>query len=368
MQAWFYHNPLVEHVLYFLPPSDVFVECRGVTKLWHNIINSSSYCEFYYRHVVCRVNVGESIFTFDETWIFPEEPKMVVSNVEEGGFFDFSFSDVEEEEEALIPYSIVDVLQKMELLVSKSHIPSSITWKKDCFYLKLLTIIGFVGKKKQIQNCQILAVLHEVIIGDFVGKLKEYLTRWKLLNFAREEVILALCVKDEQIIIRDDGKPFVFSGERINNVCVYSAPRHRSSLAGNIHLTPINNFIFGDGQPCMLTQKDKAVLWKLFILVSEKARQDVARLHIKKPKTGYILFATEKRKNIEENNPEMEVVSAVKMVACMWREASDEEKQIYVGRALEERTIHKRNLTSWRPVFKELDDYEESESSSSDSD
>jgi len=239
-------------------------------------------------------------------------------------------------------------------------------WNKDYFYLKLLTIIGFVGKKKQIQNCQILAVLHEVIIGDFVGKLKEYLTRWKLLNFVREEVILSLFAKDEHIIIRDDGKPFVFTGQNINNVRVYFAPRRVST--GKINLLSINNFIFGDNQPCMLTKKDCAVLCKLFILVSEKARQEVARLHFKRPKTAYILFATEKRKSIVENNPEMGIASVSKMTATMWKEASDEEKEIYVKQYLEEKAIHQSNLKSWRPVFKELDYDEESESSSSSSD
>jgi len=208
----------------------------------------------------------------------------------------------------------------------------------------------FAGKKKQVRIV-VLTIFNEMIVGQQFTKLEEYLKKWRLLNFVREDFILPIHGTNELIIIRDDGKPFVFTGWRINNVIVCRGFKKRYKA----QLENINNFLYGDGQPCMLTEKDGTTLCNLFALVSEDFRLALAKDNIKRPPTAYFLFANDQRQKVKQENPTMTWGEVARTIGTMWKAANEEEKRVYVQQAQELKITYRNSITLWRPIIKEVD-------------
>lgn len=60
---------------------------------------------------------------------------------------------------------------------------------------------------------------------------------------------------------------------------------------------------------------------------TKKSKKDPNR--IKKPKSAYLFFCDDKRKEVQEKNPEMKMAEISKVLGGMWKELSEEEKQKY---------------------------------------
>ena len=55
----------------------------------------------------------------------------------------------------------------------------------------------------------------------------------------------------------------------------------------------------------------------------------------KKPPNAYLLFCRDKREEITKSNPEMNAMDKSQMLSSMWKELSDEQKDVYKQRASE---------------------------------
>eukprot|EP00568_Trieres_chinensis_P020060 CAMPEP_0183329062 /NCGR_PEP_ID=MMETSP0160_2-20130417/84599_1 /TAXON_ID=2839 ORGANISM="Odontella Sinensis, Strain Grunow 1884" /NCGR_SAMPLE_ID=MMETSP0160_2 /ASSEMBLY_ACC=CAM_ASM_000250 /LENGTH=513 /DNA_ID=CAMNT_0025497239 /DNA_START=75 /DNA_END=1617 /DNA_ORIENTATION=- len=76
----------------------------------------------------------------------------------------------------------------------------------------------------------------------------------------------------------------------------------------------------------------------------------------KRPMSSFLSFSNAKRAQLKSEHPGMTNIEASKILAKMWKEASDEEKREYIEREAELREIYKVEIAKWREQKKQDDD------------
>ena len=182
MEEWFEHSPLLEEIMLFLPPEDVFVDFRRVHTSWNRTVQSESFCKYYYEKAVCKRN--ESFWRVKES---------VIENSSGEDVVDF-----------------MCVPQVLTLL--ESCFATYMYIRKLDMYCKLLSMIAFSNRKKLLKNRQVLRYLPS-LTDQQETKLYHTLSKWNLTNLLREEFIIyePEHVPKSFIFFRDDGLPFIYS-------------------------------------------------------------------------------------------------------------------------------------------------------------
>ena len=154
MEEWFEHSPLLEEIMQFLPPEDVFVDFRRVHTSWNRTVQSETFCKYYYEKAVCKRN----------------EPRRAKESVIENS----------------IGEDVVDFMSVPQILtLLESCFATSLYIRKLDKYCKLLSMIGFSNRKKLLKNRQVLRYLPSLTYQQ-EAKLYHTLSKWNLTNLLRE--------------------------------------------------------------------------------------------------------------------------------------------------------------------------------------
>eukprot|EP00049_Salpingoeca_infusionum_P002897 m.61122 g.61122 ORF g.61122 m.61122 type:complete len:432 (+) comp11847_c0_seq3:426-1721(+) len=67
----------------------------------------------------------------------------------------------------------------------------------------------------------------------------------------------------------------------------------------------------------------------------------------KPPRSGYVRFLTERRVGVQQQHPELPLPEITRIVASLWREASEEEKRTYNSAAEQEKEKYRAEVKAW---------------------
>jgi hypothetical protein len=69
----------------------------------------------------------------------------------------------------------------------------------------------------------------------------------------------------------------------------------------------------------------------------------------KKPRSAYILFSSDNRADVKEENPDMITTDITKEIARLWREANSDVKEEYKEKAQEDKKRYEREMEDYNP-------------------
>ena len=79
----------------------------------------------------------------------------------------------------------------------------------------------------------------------------------------------------------------------------------------------------------------------------------------KRPMSSFLAFSNGKRSDLKRENPDMSNTDISKLLAKMWKEASDEEKKEHIEKEKELREIYKKEMAEWREKLRKKQEAEE---------
>ena len=91
--------------------------------------------------------------------------------------------------------------------------------------------------------------------------------------------------------------------------------------------------------------------WK--IPAKKKSKKDASAP--KRPMSSFLSFSNSNRGKVKEANPGITNAQASKILAKMWKEASDEEKREHIEREEQLREVYKKEMAEWRAKKEEED-------------
>ena len=78
---------------------------------------------------------------------------------------------------------------------------------------------------------------------------------------------------------------------------------------------------------------------------------------MKRPPSSYMIFATEKRKEIQTNNPTMNLLEVVKQCAQDWNQLSEYDREVFYNKAKQEKEEYEKLMKNYVFIMRGLDEF-----------